>query len=160
MGSGRWHGRCPREGQGEGKGDRVGGNRDGTGRWRGRGGDGKGERWGAKSEEGEGRVVGEDTEVWGFSVEVAARDLSCCKGEVSVKAGSDGGRRGKRTELGAPEVRDDRPEGSGIVSFPMVPGEGAENTGGELEMVPEVGGAESGEAVPHGELEGGGGPWG
>ena len=31
----------------------------------------------------------------------------------------------------------------------------------ELEMVPEVGGAESGEAVPHGELEGGGeGPWG
>ena len=27
---------------------------------------------GAKLEEGEGRVVGEDTEIWGWSVEVAA----------------------------------------------------------------------------------------
>ena len=77
-----------------------------------------------------------------------------------MKAGGGGGRRGKRAELGAPEIRDVRPEGTGIGAL-TVPGEGSEHTGGELEMVPEVGGAESGEAVPHGELEGGGeGPWG
>ena len=66
----------------------------------GRGGDGKGERslrggLGAKSEEGEGRVegrvVGEDTEVRGWSGEVAARELRCGKGEVGVKAGGDRG---------------------------------------------------------------------
>ena len=73
-----------------------------------------------------------------------------------MKAGGGGGRRGKRAELGAPEIRDVRPEGTGIGAL-TVPGEGAENTGGKLEMVPELGGAESGEAVPHGELEGRGG---
>ena len=33
---------------------------------------GEGGALGAKPEEGEGRVVGEDTEIWGWSVEVAA----------------------------------------------------------------------------------------
>ena len=73
-----------------------------------------------------------------------------------MKAGGGGGRRGKRAELGAPEIRDVRPEGTGIGAL-TVPGEGAENPGGKLEMVPEMGGAEGGEAVPHGELEGRGG---
>jgi hypothetical protein len=41
-----------------------------------------------------------------------------------VKAGGGRGRRGERAELGAPEIRDVRPEGTGIGAL-KVPGEGA-----------------------------------
>ena len=110
---------------------------------------------GAEAEEGEGGAVGEDGEVGGGLVEVAADEFRGCEGEVGVEAGGGGWGGWKGAEAAAPEVRHCGTEGAGVGAL-MIARESAEDARRELEAMPQGGRAQEREAVAHGEFGGGG----
>ena len=106
----------------------------------------------AETEERKGGVVGQGTEIGGGPEEVAAHEFGRGKGEISAEARGNRRRGGEGPKAQQPKAGDHGAEGAGIGTF-SVSGEGQEDLGGKVKIVPQRIGAKEVEAAAHGKLE-------
>ena len=106
----------------------------------------------AETEERKGGVVGQGREIGGGPEEVATHEFGRGKGEIGAEARGNRRRGGEGPKAQQPETSDHGAEGTGISTF-SVSGEGQEDLGGEVKIVPQREGAKEVEAAAHGKLE-------
>ena len=106
----------------------------------------------AETEERKGGVVGQGTEIGGGPEEVAAPEFGRGKGEIGAETRGNRRAGGTGPKAQQPKTGDHGTERTGIGTF-AVSGEGQEDLGGKLKIVPQSKGAKQVETAAHGKLE-------